>query len=253
MAHDGTGGWRLPSFSLPFAVPRSTLAHCAVDLVAEDFRREHHRPRPSVSSIDRDALRRAMRRTRRALPQQDRRIAARRFTLIADRAHLLKPRSRIGVYHAYGAEADLTHLIHRAWQRGCELYLPVITHRRSSRMEFFRFDPRTPLTKNAFGIPEPPADAAARIAVLHLDIIFMPLVAFDPFGTRLGSGAGFYDRCLQHLHAARVWRRPKLIGVAYAQQQVARLDPSPWDVPMDGVITQHAFKRFPTQRLGAAP
>jgi 5-formyltetrahydrofolate cyclo-ligase len=249
MAHDGTGGWRLPSVLL--FTSRMQPRHCTVHPVAEDFGREHHCPRPSVSSIDRDALRRAMRRKRRALTAKERRDATRQFARIADRAHLLKPGSRIGVYHAYGAEADLTELIRLAWRRGCELYVPVITHRRRSRMQFFRFDRSTPLTKNALGIPEPPSNAGARIPVLHLDIIFMPLVAFDPFGTRLGSGAGYYDRCLRHLRLRRHWRRPKLIGVAFAQQMVQRLDRSPWDIPMGAIVTQHSFNRFPTQRPGS--
>ena len=183
------------------------------------------------------------------------------MAILADRAYLLKPGARIAVYHAYGAEADLTPLTSRAWQRHCTVFLPVITDQRRSRMEFFRYGPDTPLASNAFGIPEPPADPSEHIAARHLDIVFMPLVAFDLQGWRLGSGAGFYDRCLRHLHATRLWRRPKLIGVAYAQQHVDRLDPCPWDVPMDAIITQSFFKRFsmswpisrPLSRRGATP
>jgi len=238
-----------PSFHLSQVRPD---AICAAAFDAEDFVREYRLRTHVPVSSDRDQLRRAMRRMRREIPARQRRIASHQLATVADRAHLLRPGSHIAVYHAYGAEADLTHLTHRAWRRGCQVFLPVITHPRTSHMEFFRYEPDMPLKLNAFGIPEPLPAPSARIAALHLDVIFLPLVAFDPRGWRLGSGAGFYDRCLQHLRAPRLWRRPKLIGVAYSQQRVERLEPNAWDVPLDAVVTQSYLQRFPTQRPGAA-
>lgn len=201
----------------------------------------------------RDELRREMRRLRRTVTAAERRRAARNFAIVADRAFLLRPGGRIAAYHAYGHEADASHLVERAWQRGCEVFLPVITNVRASRMEFFHFTPDVPLRTNAFGIPEPDQARARRIAVRHLDVVFMPLVAFDGDGWRLGSGAGFYDRCMRHLDAPRRWRRPKLIGVAYAQQRVERLIPSAWDIPMDAVITERSLERFQSQQPGTTP
>lgn len=204
-------------------------------------------------TVTRDEIRRSMRASRRRISPTDRVLAARRFAIAADRAYLLAPQRRIAIYHAYGHEADTQHIIQRAWQRGCSVYLPVITQRRYFRMEFRRFDANTPLNDNAYGIPEPPIATSERIPVLHLDVIFMPLVAFDDRGSRLGSGAGFYDRALRHLHATRHWRRPKLVGVAYAQQRVDALDASQWDIPMDAIITESYFTRFNRFNPGSAP
>jgi hypothetical protein len=70
----------------------------------------------------------------------------------------------------------------------------------------------------------------------------------DAHGTRLGTGAGFYDRCLHHLRAGRRWRRPRLIGVAYDFQRVAALAAGAWDVPLDALLTEkdfHSFKGSP--------
>ena len=66
----------------------------------------------------------------------------------------------------------------------------------------------------------------------------VPLVAVDPHGTRMGTGAGFYDRCLQHLRTGRSWRRPKLIGLGYEFQRVAALAARAWDVPLDALLTE---------------
>jgi 5-formyltetrahydrofolate cyclo-ligase len=79
----------------------------------------------------------------------------------------------------------------------------------------------------------------------------VPLLAFDDRGSRLGSGAGFYDRCLAHLHAERQWRRPKLIGVGYEFQRVAQLLPQRWDIPLDAVITEQCFRRLHSTHTGA--
>ena len=107
------------------------------------------------------------------------------------------------------------------------------------------------LAINAFGIHEPVHSPHERIPVLHLDVIFMPLVAFDARGWRIGSGAGFYDRCLRHLRDARRWRRPLLIGVAYEHQRVETLTPDAWDVPMDGVLTERRLYRFVAHSSGS--
>jgi 5-formyltetrahydrofolate cyclo-ligase len=114
-------------------------------------------------------------------------------------------------------------------------------------MEFRRYANDAQLRPNRYGIPEPQR-AAPRIAVRHLDLILVPFVGVDPHGTRLGSGAGFYDRCLHHLRAGRRWRRPKLIGLGYELQRVAALAAGAWDVPLDALLTQkdlYLFKGSP--------
>lgn len=189
-----------------------------------------------------------MRSRRRALSSADKRNAALSFAGVANSSLLVRPGSHIAVYHAYRDEADLSALITLARSRGCRLYLPRITQLRSNRMQFFHFPLNAALHPNAYGIPEPASNGSAPISLRNLDLIFMPLVAFDDAGWRLGSGAGFYDRCLHHLRTDRYWRRPKLIGVAYEFQRVARLGAQPWDVPMDAVLTERSLRRLPTNR-----
>jgi 5-formyltetrahydrofolate cyclo-ligase len=195
-----------------------------------------------MSTPDRDRLRRDMRARRRSLTAEQRERAAQAIARIANRARLLRAGRRIAVYLAHGAEADLRWLIARARRRGCVLYLPVIADYRAHRMEFHRFDPGSTLRPNRYGILEP--DDRAPVAVAQLDLVFAPLVAFDLAGSRLGSGAGFYDRALRRLRSDRRWRRPSIIGVAFECQRVARLDPNPWDVRLDGVLTERSFHRI---------
>jgi len=196
-------------------------------------------------------MRRAIRSRRRALAPAIRAHAARSFARIASAAHLLRPGMRVAAYLAFGGEADAAQIIQLAQRRSCELFLPAITSRRRFQMRFVRCTVDTRLHRNAFGILEPRHAGNEVIAPLQLDLIFMPLLAFDDTGSRLGSGAGFYDRSLRHLHAERRWRRPKLIGIGYEFQRVTQLIPQDWDVPLDGVITERCFRRLHPTRTGA--
>lgn len=184
-----------------------------------------------------------MRAQRRKLSAADRQQAAQAFARVANRTLLLRPGKRIGIYHAYGHEADVSVLTALARRRGCDLYLPQVTDRRRNRMQFVPFDARSRLRRNAFGILEPSWAATQPARVRDLDLIFMPLVAFDSCGWRLGSGAGFYDRKLHHLRCERKWRRPRLIGIAYDFQRVPHLTVEPWDIPLDAVITERGLHR----------
>jgi 5-formyltetrahydrofolate cyclo-ligase len=196
---------------------------------------------------DRSLLRAELRARRRALSEHERARASRQFARILRRSKLFRPGRRIAVYAAHDCEADPSAIVSLARRNGCELYLPAIADYRRRRMEFRRYARATRLQPNRYGIAEPER-GAPRIAVRHLDLVLLPLVAVDANGTRLGTGAGFYDRCLQHLRAGRRWRRPKLIGLGYEFQRVAGLTARTWDVPLDALLTEkdlYALKGSP--------
>lgn len=201
-------------------------------------------PSTPAALPDPKQLRRQMRQRRRSLDPATRAEAHRQFARILDRMLLLRPGRHVAVYLAYGHEADLRHVIDVARRRRCLLYLPVITHFRHARMRFVRYRTDSALRENRYGIAEPEHRRAAVVPTRRLDLVLLPLVAFDERGWRLGSGAGFYDRSLHHLREGRSWRRPKLVGVAYECQRVACLQPQRWDVPLDAVVTERGLRRF---------
>ncbi len=198
----------------------------------------------SSQLLERQQLRRRMRQLRRELSSIARADAHRQFARILNGASLLRPGRRVALYLAYGHEADLRDVIELARRRGCLLYLPVITNFRHSRMRFVRYRADSVMRVNRYGIAEPDPRHAEIIPARRLDLVLLPLVAVDERGWRLGSGAGFYDRSLQHLREGRRWRRPKLIGVSYECQRVARLQPDRWDVPLDALLTERALHSF---------
>jgi len=110
-------------------------------------------------------------------------------------------------------------------------------------MRFVHYRADSVMRINRYGIAEPDPRQAEIIPVRQLDLVLLPLIAFDARGWRLGSGAGFYDRSLQHLREGRRWRKPKLIGVGYECQRVPRLQCGHWDVPLDGMLTECGLQR----------
>ena len=67
---------------------------------------------------------------------------------------------------------------------------------KSASMTHYLLTDSTLLKTNAWGIPEP--QNGIQIQPEQLDVVFIPLLAFDKKGNRLGYGKGFYDRFLKN-------------------------------------------------------
>ena len=158
-----------------------------------------------------------------------------------DRARLLRPGRRIALYLPLPEEIDTSVLFERARRRGCVIHLPRVVDTRSNRMVFV--DSRAPLRRSSWGILEP--EGAARVPTRSLEVVFMPLVGFDGEGNRLGMGKGFYDRAMSFRLRHPRSRRPLLVGLAFACQQVDSLPARPHDVPLDMLISERGILRFP--------
>jgi 5-formyltetrahydrofolate cyclo-ligase len=155
----------------------------------------------------------------------------------------LRAHARIALYAALPWELDAEPLMALAAERGCRIYLPRIDRQRSSRE--MRFVPmQGPWRRNRLGILEP--TGALSLGARWLDVVFLPVVGFDRHGLRLGSGGGFYDRAFAFRHTRTVWHGPRLIGLAYAFQELERLKAAAHDVPMDAVVTEEGIIRCAT-------
>jgi len=157
--------------------------------------------------------------------------------------------TRIAFYLPNDGEISLQIALQHSLTQNKSCYLPVIRSTTSSRMRFALFDHRTHLKKNRFGIFEPSIVRRKYIFATALDLVLMPLVAFDSTGHRLGMGGGYYDETFAFLKHRRFWKRPKLIGIAYDFQQLNNLPDEVWDVPLDGVITNNAFMKIKSCKL----
>ena len=95
----------------------------------------------------------------------------------------------------------------------------------------------TKLMISKYGIPEPvdgievPAD--------KVDVVFVPLLAFDLKGNRVGYGKGFYDRFLMEC-------KPDVIkiGLSFFEAEEEAIEVNPTDVPLDLCVTPEKIYRF---------
>jgi 5-formyltetrahydrofolate cyclo-ligase len=183
----------------------------------------------------RQQLRRQMRLQRQSLSDSEQHLASERFARALASHWRLRGARHIGLFLAADGELDpLPGLLTLAGPSR-QLYLPVLPKSAEAVLQFVRWQPGETLIPNRYGIGEPILQQRALTPLWRLDLLLMPLVAFDDAGNRLGMGGGFYDRALAALKTRP--RRPHLIGVAHAFQRVEKLPAAPWDQPLDGVIT----------------
>lgn len=95
----------------------------------------------------------------------------------------------------------------------------------------------TKLRKNAYYIPEP-VDGI-EVPENKLDVVFIPLLAFDEKGNRVGYGKGFYDRFLAKCRPETV-----KIGLSFFEATPEITDVSPEDIRLDWCITPEKVYSF---------
>ena len=125
-------------------------------------------------------------------------------------------------------EASLEPLIKAAWDAGKQTYLPILQADRT--LLFAHYSPETRMQLNPFGISEP----AEPVIAEQLDWVICPLVAFDIKGSRIGQGAGYYDRSFGQPLLAETTR----IGVAFECQKSEKIPADPWDQPLNKIVTE---------------
>ena len=190
-------------------------------------------------------MRRLYRRHRRSLNADQQTEHAVKALQVLTTTHLLLRKGPIAVYLANELDGELNTLplIERLWRMGKTVALPVIA-RNHPVMDFYRYTQATRLVENRYGIFEPGPDSTF-INPRSLCLLFVPLVAFDSSGNRIGMGAGFYDRYLGNLQPAM---RPKIVGFAHeVQRHAGTLPRNSWDIPLDAVVTESSWQTFTHQ------
>jgi 5-formyltetrahydrofolate cyclo-ligase len=141
--------------------------------------------------------------------------------------------ARLALYRAVRGEIVTDDIATWAWAADRRVYLPMTEPPRT--MRFGRWREGDALVRSPFGIEEP-APSSRTVAPTRLDLVCVPLVAFDRRGSRLGHGAGYYDATFAFRLSARP-TRPWLVGLAHASQEIDAIERRPWDVPLDLVVT----------------
>jgi len=174
-------------------------------------------------------------RTRRIAVAAERPDAAQRAAQALAAAANLAAFKVAAIYNAVGSEMDAAPIAHVLRSRGVSIALPVVLAADASLV--FRLRDDQMMVQDAAGMFTAPPSAP----LVRPDLVFVPLLAFDDCGGRLGQGGGFYDRTLAHLRAEG---QVTAIGLAYAGQKCERLPMAGHDQPLDGVLTEDGLTWF---------
>ena len=139
-------------------------------------------------------------------------------------------------YWPLGDEADPQALAAALRALGHPILLPRVAGPREP-LSFRHWRDGDATEKSPLGTIEPLESAL----VARPDAVFVPLLAFDARGFRLGYGGGYYDRSLASLRAQGSM---VAIGIAYAEQELAVLPHDPHDERLDLVVTEKGVRRF---------
>ena len=106
----------------------------------------------------------------------------------------------------------------------------------TEELENFFFEGLHQLSTNAWGIQEPKQGVPTEPS--KIDMVLVPLLAFDLQGNRLGYGKGYYDKFLQQCRSD-----VKKIGLSLFQPE--ELIPSEtYDVKLDAALTPAGYINF---------
>ncbi|WP_238652324.1 5-formyltetrahydrofolate cyclo-ligase [Paenibacillus piscarius] len=159
-------------------------------------------------------------------------------------------------YAPFRSELDCLPLLREAWAGGHDVWLPRVD-RESGTLSLHSVGAWEELVPGAFGIPEP---AAGSITLAGAetgtggnlpDAVFVPGLAFDLRGGRLGYGRGYYDRLRAGWEQTPSGnnRRPLWVGLAFGVQLVPEVPLEEHDALMDLLITENGIWDCRKERL----
>tara|TARA_R110002049_G_scaffold37208_1_gene117530 strand:+ start:89862 stop:90428 length:567 start_codon:yes stop_codon:yes gene_type:complete len=107
----------------------------------------------------------------------------------------------------------------------------------TGNMTHFLLTDSTVIKKNHYNIPEP----VDGIEIPHdkIEVVFIPLLAFDKQGHRVGYGKGFYDRFLANCKAETL-----KIGLSFFESEEGILDVFESDIGLDYCVTASKIYKF---------
>ncbi|MFD1859697.1 5-formyltetrahydrofolate cyclo-ligase [Aeromicrobium camelliae] len=175
------------------------------------------------AALRRDLLDRRARRT-----AEERRDAGEALALHALATPALARGARVACYLSFEHEPDTGALIAGLRGHGLEVIAP------SSRPVDHTLDwvlvGDEGNQPGAYGIPEPAGERLGPEALSSCAVAFVPALAVDHRGRRLGRGAGYYDRALARFSGL-------VCAVVYSDELLETIPAEPHDVPVDLALT----------------
>ena len=137
----------------------------------------------------------------------------------------------VALYSSTPTEVATEGIRDHALREGKKVFYPRVAG--DTGRDFVELKRAGELRPGQYGILEPTGDVLMTQRDEEGLVVFVPALAFDLRGHRLGRGKGWYDRALSRLGADVT-----LAGLAYELQIFARLPAEEWDCKVDHIITE---------------
>lgn len=135
----------------------------------------------------------------------------------------------IFIFVSYQNEVDTHKIIEHSLKCGKIVTVPRVISKEEG-MDAVRIESFEDLESGAYGILEP-KKSIPSYDKKKIDIIYLPGLAFDNKGGRIGYGAGYYDRFLKEIDSAVI-----KIGLGYSFQMIDEVPMDKYDIRIDKVI-----------------
>jgi 5-formyltetrahydrofolate cyclo-ligase len=195
---------------------------------------------PGVGGF-KEALRRQMRAALSAVPQDKRTRASLKICREAAALTAFRDARIVAFFAPLATEPDIHTLAREAWAQGKRVVFPLMARAGDvPRLDWHAATNWDDLVVTGpFGIREPDPANCPRVAPDELDLIFVPGLAFDARGARLGRGGGYYDVALAALDVGT----PR-IGLFFACQQAPEVPRDAHDQMLTCVVTESGVTTF---------
>jgi 5-formyltetrahydrofolate cyclo-ligase len=137
----------------------------------------------------------------------------------------------VALYSPIDNEVDTAAIALDALERKKRVFYPKI--REGNDPAFLEISSLHELCPGRFGVFEPTGGAAIPREAFKNSVLFVPGVAFDRRGHRIGRGGGWYDRLLRSLA-----RDAFFVGLAFEFQLIEGLVADQWDQRVHCIITE---------------
>ena len=147
----------------------------------------------------------------------------------------------VALFAPLASEPDVHPLIEEAWAKGKRVVLPLmIKHGTVPELDWHEVTSWDDVVvPGPFGLREPEPLRCPRVKIAELDCVFVPGMAFDSTGARLGRGGGYYDSFL-----ARAPQTLACIGLFFTAQKLERVPSEEHDQALRCVITEDGREDF---------
>jgi 5-formyltetrahydrofolate cyclo-ligase len=183
---------------------------------------------------DKVALRKMILKARRSLPSEYRQMASKAIMAILLECEAYRRAEAVMAYASMADEVQLQGLLEHSLKAGKFLALPYVISQ--GMMGAARVKSLAALTEGAYGILTVAEEGRVMLPPGSLDLIVVPGVAFGLDGSRLGMGAGFYDRFLSE-------REPQArrIALCFDCQLAEEIPMEVHDQRVEAIITETRF------------